>query len=87
MNREKWEERNLDMVEEGLLIKYDAVQAHLNAMWLERLGGCPHYHGHPEGVGSCDADEMRSCIYDINGGSCEVFQEILEEWKKEGVAG
>ena len=42
---------------------------------------CPHYHGNPEGVGSCDDNEMRCCDYELTK-ECEIYKEIIEEWEK-----
>ena len=53
-------------------------------LWREKLNGCPHYHAYPEGVGVCDANEMRPCVYETDpGASCEILQEILKEWQEE----
>jgi len=72
-----------DQVEEALLQAHDAVQATLNGMWQELLGGCPHRHGVRDSVDICDANEMRPCIYETGDGSCELFQEIIVEWREE----
>ena len=72
-----------DQVEEALLRKHDAVQASLRGMYKEALGGCPHRHGVRDSVDACDANEMRPCVYETGDGPCEVFQEILEEWRVE----
>ena len=72
-----------DQVEEALLRKHDAVQASLRGMYKETLGGCPHRHGMRDSVDVCDANEMRPCIYGTGDGSCELFQEIIAEWREE----
>ena len=72
-----------DPIEEALLRKYDAVQAHLNGIWTKSLDGCPHLHKRMDDLNRCDANEMRPCIYETEDGPCELFQEILEEWAKE----
>lgn len=69
-----------DPVEEGLLRKHDAD---LNGVWTKTLDGCPHIHKYPEGVNRCDANKMTPCVYETGDGPCELFQEILEEWRKE----
>jgi len=53
-------------------------------VWRKKLDGCPHYHPDMDGPGRCDTNEMRACIYDIaKDGRCELFEEILEEWRIE----
>lgn len=81
--RADWEQRNLDLVEEAKLSQHDAVQASLNGMWRETLGGCPHKHGVMDSIDVCDANEMRPCVYETGDGPCELFQQILEEWRIE----
>lgn len=59
------------------------VQSRFRGIWTEYLG-CPHYHGIQDSVAVCDANEMRPCIYEIyHADGCEVFREILKEWKEE----
>ena len=70
-----------DQVEEALLRKHDAVQAALNGMWQELLGGCPHLHRGD--INLCDARKMTPCVYETSDGPCELFQGILDEWAKE----
>ena len=77
------ETTRVDLVEEAKLRKLDTVQASLNGMWRSTLGGCPHRHGVRDSVDVCDANEMRPCIYEVREGSCELFQQILEEWMRE----
>ena len=72
-----------DQVEEALLQAHDAVQASLRGMYRGIVGGCPHKHGVRDSVDTCDANEMRPCIYETGDGPCELFQEIIEEWRKE----
>jgi len=55
-----------------------AVQASLNG--ILQGDGCPHRHGMSEGPDRCDANEMRVCVYET-GNTCELFQEVLEEWR------
>ncbi len=45
-------------------------------------GDCPHYHREPDGVGRCDANEMRSCDFELTQ-ECKLYQEILKEWEAE----
>lgn len=84
------------------------TQLALIKVWRSSVDGCPHYHGEPEGVAKCDANEMRSCIYETESEAttdlrsefstperatknfltsvvprCEVFAEIVEEWRIE----
>lgn len=61
----------------------EAIQASLNGVWRDAVGGCPHYHGQRDSVGVCDANEMRPCVYETGDGPCETFLEILEEWRIE----
>jgi len=62
----------------------EAVQAHLNGVWNSTHHGCPHIHGMPDGPYLCDTNKMRPCIYEIHHiNGCELFQEILEEWRIE----
>ena len=74
--REEWEQNHLDLVEERKL-----VQASLNGVWRSKTDGCPHLHRR-EDIDRCDANEMRPCVYET-GDECELFQEILEEWRLE----
>lgn len=85
--REEWEQRNLDLVEEAKLVALDSSsQVALRGFWRSRYYGCPHYHAYDsDGVGLCDQNEMRVCLYD-RGGTCELFREIIEEWKKEVIS-
>jgi len=76
MNREEWEQKHLDLVEERKL-----VQASLNGVWRKKLDGCPHLHKR-EDIGRCDARKMCPCVYET-GDTCELFQEILEEWQSD----
>jgi len=59
-----------------------ATQIALRGVWLDPVGGCPHYHGAPEGVGRCDANEMRPCNLET-GYPCELIKEIIAEWRLE----
>lgn len=61
--------------------RHDTQQA-LRGVWRSPVDGCPHYHGNPDSVGRCDANEMRSCNLDC-GYPCELFKEIIAEWQKE----
>ena len=71
-----------DHQEETLLRKHDEQLA-LKGMWVEPLEGCPHRHGVADSVDVCDVDEMRHCIYELaDNGSCELFQEIIHEWRE-----
>ena len=56
------------------------IQTNLPGIWRRRADGCPHLHGGD--IDRCDANEMRSCLYETNE-TCETFQEILREWEKE----
>ncbi len=59
------------------------VQASLRGVW-QKDTDCPHRHGFPEGPDRCDAENMSVCGYELgNGFRCEIFAEILEEWKEQ----
>ena len=75
------DEDRFDHHEEMLLRKHDAVQARLNGVWTKALDGCPHLHRCRD-VNRCGVNEMRPCVYETGNGPCELFQEILEEWKE-----
>jgi len=60
----------------------ETVQASLNGVWRSNTNGCPHIHKGE--IDRCDANEMRICVYET-GDKCELFQEILEEWRKEEI--
>ena len=60
----------------------ETVQANLKGVWRNRSDGCPHLHRQREGCDTCDANENRPCVYET-GDRCELFQEILEEWRME----
>lgn len=64
-----------------------AVQASLSGVWRENVNGCPHLHGQRDSVSRCDAFKMTPCVYETGNGPCELFQEILEEWKTEIMTG
>lgn len=79
-----------DQHEERRLRQHDdAVQRRLVGMWGRTLEGCPHRHGVKDSIDCCDADEMRPCFYEVYHDQfegmmgCEIFQEILAEWKEE----
>lgn len=57
------------------------VQTNLNGVWRTKYGGCPHLHRGD--IDLCDANEMRSCIYETGNGPCEIFESILAEWRLE----
>jgi len=60
----------------------EAVQTHLNGVWRDKKDGCPHIH--LGDIDCCDANEMRPCVYETGDGRpCEIFKEILEEWRRE----
>lgn len=61
----------------------EVVQASLRGVWREDVNGCPHLHGQRDSVSCCDAFKMAPCVYETGDGPCELFQEILEEWKTE----
>ena len=65
--------------------QFDVVQASLNGMWRGVLESCPHRRGVRDSVDACDANKMRPCIYetDKNPIPCELFQQIIEEWRIE----
>ena len=58
------------------------VQAHLRGVWTRPLG-CPHIH--LGDIDKCDANEMRPCVFetDHDHPTCDIFREVLEEWRKE----
>ena len=62
---------------------HEVVQTRLPGVWFRITEGCPHRHGTPEGVDLCEENEMRVCELET-GKRCELFDEIIEEWKKEG---
>lgn len=84
MERDEWEQRYLDLVEEGKLRKNEhATQLRLLGVW-DGGWGCPHYHnGKAEGIGSCEAREMRSCILETDHTPCLIFGKIIEQMKEE----
>ena len=63
-------------------VRLEAVQTHLLGFWRDTTSGCPHLHKRPD-IDGCDANEMRPCVYEIGDGPCQIFQEILEEWRIE----
>jgi len=63
-------------------LQHEAVQASLNGLWRSATDGCPHLHKR-EDIDRCDAREMRPCVYQTSDGPCEIFEEILEEWRRE----
>jgi len=71
-----------DVIMDDLLT--EGVQVHLPGMWISRYDGCPHLRHQTEGPDSCDANEMRPCLYEM-AMACELFQEIIEEWRQEGI--
>ena len=83
MGREEFEQRNLDQVEENKLIAREhATQLHLLGIRNDRWG-CPHYRIQIEGVGRCDANEMRACQLERDHTPCALFGEIIIEWEAE----
>lgn len=58
----------------------EAVQASFKGIW-QNMNGCPHRHKRAEGLDACEMNEMRPCVYETGDGPCELFQEILEEWR------
>jgi len=78
--REEFEQRDLDLVEEAKLQEHD-FQIALH-MAQGRFPGCPHRHEDGEGPARCDANEMRVCCLGLRE-PCELFGEILEEWRLE----
>jgi len=59
-----------------------ATQIALRGVWLDPVGGCPHYHPDSGTPGRCDANEMRLCNLDC-GYPCTLFKEIIKEWRLE----
>lgn len=61
----------------------ESIQPRLRGLWQDIVSGCPHRHGFMDSVDLCDANEMSPCVYELGDGPCELFQEILDEWKEE----
>jgi len=57
------------------------VQSSLKGVWRKTIDGCPHLHNFEEGPARCDLQDMTVCVYEL-GGRCDIFREILEEWKE-----
>lgn len=85
MERDEWEQRFLDLVEEGKLREHEhATQLHLLGVWNGGWG-CPHYHNRKtEGIGGCEVRGMRLCILESDHKKpCATFGKIIEEMKEE----
>lgn len=82
--RAEFEQRNLDLVEEGKLKEHEhATQLHLLGVW-DGGWGCPHYHNRKaEDIGGCETREMRPCILETDHAPCLIFGKIIEEMKEE----
>ena len=60
------------------------TQQRFRGMWkIPFTEGCPHRKHYAEGIDVCEENEMRPCLYETGNGPCEVFQEILKEWREE----
>ncbi len=84
-NRDDFEERRLDQIEEAKIAVYDH-QIRLQGVWLKgSTEGCPHLIRKGDGWSVCELN-TKFCSYDVDGSgvkSCETFQGIIKEWEAE----
>jgi len=81
-DRAEFEQRDLDLVEEAKLQKLDAQMAF--NMRRSAYPGCPHARSDGEGPTRCSFNEMRvCCLESAFPQPCEIYGEILEEWRLE----